>query len=175
MLIRPVALRILGVLAIAAAVHFSVVWAVPRVMMWKLLDSLGQAGSSANRMQSPVLPPLADATSRRVVMPNPDLLYGLCVLDLERGPVIVRADPKLSTYWSIALYSSNSDNFFVLNDREAGKLPVELRISTTADQPKAIVAPSKKVLLLMRVLVPDRTQGMDALEAARSSLRCSTS
>ena len=175
MLIRPVALRILGVLAIAAAVHFSVVWAVPRVMMWKLLDSLGQAQSSANRMQSPVLPPLADATSRRVVMPNPDLLYGLCVLDLERGPVIVRADPKLSTYWSIALYSSNSDNFFVLNDREAGKLPVELRISTTADQPKAIVAPSKKVLLLMRVLVPDRTQGMDALEAARSSLRCSTS
>jgi len=175
MLIRPVALRILGVLAIAAAVHFSVVWAVPRVMMWKLLDSLGQAGSSANRMQSPVLPPLADATSRRVVMPNPDLLYGLCVLDLERGPVIVRADPKLSTYWSIALYSSNSDNFFVLNDREAGQLPVELRISTTADRPKAIVAPSKKVLLLMRVLVPDRTQGMDALEAARSSLRCSTS
>jgi len=175
MLIRPVALRILGVLAIAAAVHFSVVWAVPRVMMWKLLDSLGQAGSSANRMQSPVLPPLADATSRRVVMPNPDLLYGLCVLDLERGPVIVRADPKLSTYWSIALYSSNSDNFFVLNDREAGQLPVELRISTTPDQPKAIVAPSKKVLLLMRVLVPDRTQGMDALEAARSSLRCSTS
>jgi len=175
MLIRPIALRILGVLAIAAAVHFSVVWAVPRVMMWKLLDSLGQAESSANRMQSPVLPPLADATSRRVVMPNPDLLYGLCVLDLERGPVIVRADPKLSTYWSIALYSSNSDNFFVLNDREAGKLPVELRISTTADQPKAIVAPSKKVLLLMRVLVPDRTQGMDALEAARSSLRCSTS
>ena len=175
MLIRPIALRILGVLAIAAAVHFSVVWAVPRVMMWKLLDSLGQAGSSANRMQSPVLPPLADATSRRVVMPNPDLLYGLCVLDLERGPVIVRADPKLSTYWSIALYSSNSDNFFVLNDREAGQLPVELRISTTADQPKAIVAPSKKVLLLMRVLVPDRAHGMDVLEAARSSLKCSTS
>jgi uncharacterized membrane protein len=175
MLIRPVALRILGVLAIATAVHFSVVWAVPRVMMWKLLDSLGQAPGGANGTPAPFLPPLANANARRVVMPNPDLLYGLCALDLEQGAMIVRVDPKLSTYWSIALYSSNSDNFFVLNDREAGQLPVELRISTTPDQPKAIVAPSKKVLLLMRVLVPDRTQGMDALEAARSSLRCSTS
>jgi uncharacterized membrane protein len=175
MLIRPAALRILGVLAIATAVHFSVVWAVPRVMMWKLLDSLGQAPGGANGTPAPFLPPLANANARRVVMPNPDLLYGLCALDLEQGAMIVRVDPKLSTYWSIALYSSNSDNFFVLNDREAGQLPVELRISTTPDQPKAIVAPSKKVLLLMRVLVPDRTQGMDALEAARSSLRCSTS
>jgi len=175
MLIRPVALRILGVLAIATAVHFSVVWAVPRVMMWKLLDSLGQAPGGANGTPAPFLPPLANANARRVVMPNPDLLYGLCALDLEQGAMIVRVDPKLSAYWSIALYSSNSDNFFVLNDREAGQLPVELRISTTANQPKAIVAPSKKVLLLMRVLVPDRTQGMDALEAARSSLRCSTS
>jgi len=143
--------------------------------MWKLLDSLGQAPGGANGTAAPFLPPLANANARRVVMPNPDLLYGLCALDLEQGAMIVRVDPKLSTYWSIALYSSNSDNFFVLNDREAGQLPVELRISTTPDQPKAIVAPSKKVLLLMRVLVPDRTQGMDALEAARSSLRCSTS
>jgi len=172
---RRVALRIMGVSAIAIAVHFSAVWAVPRVMMWKLFDSFRQSADGAPGPQTPVLPPLADATARRVVMPNPDLLYGLCVLDLERGPVIVRADPKLSTYWSIALYSSNSDNFFVLNDREAGQRPVALRISATADQPESIVAPSKKVLLLMRVLVPDRAHGMAVLEAARSSLKCSTS
>jgi uncharacterized membrane protein len=175
MLIRRVAQRCLGVLAITVAVHLAVVWAVPRVMMWKLFDSLERTAGGAPGMQPPFFPPLADATARRVVMPNPDLLYGLCVLDLERGPVIVRADPKLSTYWSIALYSSNSDHFFVLNDHEAGQRPVKLRISATADQPESIVAPSKKVLLLMRVLVPDRTDGMDALEAARSSLRCSTS
>ena len=175
MLIRSVAQRVLGVLAIATAVHFSVVWAVPRVMMWKLLDSLRQSSDRAAGVQRPVFPPLADASARQVVMLNPDLLYGLCALDLERGPMIVRVDPRLSTYWSIALYSSNSDNFFVLNDREAGQRPVSLRISATADQSDTIVAPSKKVLLLMRVLVPDRTHGMDALEAARSSLRCSTS
>jgi len=175
MLTHRVALRIMGVVASAIAVHVSVVWAVPRVMMWKLFESLGQATGGASGMPPPVLPPLADATARRVVMPNPDLLYGLCALDLERGPMIVRVDPRLSTYWSIALYSSNSDNFFVLNDRKAGQRPVTLRISATADQSETIVAPSRKVLLLMRVLVPDRTHGMDALEAARSSLRCSTS
>ena len=175
MLIRRVALRCSAVVAIAVAVHFSAVWAVPRVMMWKLFDSLGRSTDGAHGLQTPILPPLADATSRRVVMPNPDLLYGLCLLDLERGPMIVRADPKLSTYWSIALYSSNSDQFFVLNDREAGQRPVELRISATADQPESIVSPTKKVLLLMRVLVPDRAHGIEALEAARSSLKCSTS
>ena len=175
MLSRRVAVRCLGVLAITGVVHVAVVWAVPRVMMWKLFDSLERTAGGAAGIQTAIFPPMADATARRVVMPNPDLLYGLCVLDLERGPMIVRADPKLSTYWSIALYSSNSDHFFVLNDREAGQQPVKLRISATADQPESIVAPSKKVLLLMRVLVPDRTDGMDALEAARSSLRCSTS
>ena len=38
----------------------------------------------------------------------------------------IRADPKTRSYWSIALYAANSDNFFVVNDRQAGGRPVDL-------------------------------------------------
>ena len=198
MLSRSLGLRLLLGLAIAVVVHYAAMWALPRVMMWKLFQTLTQSSGAGEAPKQPILPPLADASARRVVMPNPDLLYGLCALDLARGPAIVRADPKLSSYWSIALYASNSDHFFVLNDREAGQRPVHLRIMAqpdptaaaaivhpdaetrsaslrAIDEPQTIVAPSNQVLLLMRVLVEDPSRGREALEAARSSLKCSTS
>ena len=198
MLSRALGLRLLGGLAIAVVVHYASVWALPRVMMWKLFQTLTQSAGASEAPKQPILPPLADASARRVVMPNPDLLYGLCALDLARGPAIVRADPKLSSYWSIALYASNSDHFFVLNDREAGQRPVHLLITAqrhsaaaaasvhpdaqtrsaslgAMDEPRTIVAHSNQVLLLMRVLVEDPSRGTQALEAARSSLKCSTS
>lgn len=198
MLTPKLGLKVLWVLAIAIVVHFASVWALPRVMMWKLFQTLTHAAGASEAPKQPILPPLADASARRVVMPNPDLLYGLCALDLAHGPAIVRADPKLSSYWSIALYASNSDHFFVLNDREAGQRPVHLRIMAQPDptaasafahsdaetrsatlramnEPRTIVAPSNQVLLLMRVLVEDPSRGTEALEAARSSLKCSTS
>ena len=198
MLSPTLGLKVLWVLAIAIVVHFASVWALPRVMMWKLFQTLTHAAGASEAPKQPILPPLADASARRVVMPNPDLLYGLCALDLEHGPAIVRADPRLSSYWSIALYASNSDHFFVLNDREAGQRPVHLRIMAqpdptaasalvhsdaetrsarprTMDEPRTIVAPSSQVLLLMRVLVEDPSRGTEAIEAARSSLKCSMS
>ena len=35
----------------------------------------------------PLLPPMPDATSRRVVMPSPDLLYALCPFDVRQQPL----------------------------------------------------------------------------------------
>ena len=69
---------------------------------------------------------MTDHTARRVVMPSPDLLYATCRMDLSQGPLRIQADPKTPRYWSIALYASNSDNFFVLNDRQANGQPVDL-------------------------------------------------
>jgi hypothetical protein len=126
------------------------------------------------------------------------------------------ANPRLTGYWSLALYASNTDNFFVLNDHDAGMRPVKLLVqidpnpklgktlapeakteigtaNPSAPKPAAelrikaapldddsalnltVHAPSTQVLLLMRVLVEDRLQGLAQLEAARRSLRCMTS
>ena len=169
--------RWLALLALAAAVHLAAVWALPRAIMWRLASG----GSSNMPSEGGVLlPPMTDHTQRRVVMPSPDLLYAICSYDLATRPLRLRADPKLPTYWSIALYAANSDNFFVLNDRQAAGAPVDLvLIGPDMAKPGAlpagarlVKAPGGRGLLLMRVLVGDYAAEREAVEAARRSLRC---
>ncbi len=163
------------VVAIAAAVHALAVWAVPRVIMNRVLAGTGAAGGGV------FLPPMTDATQRRIVMPSPDLLYAACAFDLGAAPPRIRADPKAPGYWSIALYASNFDNFFVLNDRQAVGRAVDLLLVGPAAYPAAPAVPdgatrvtssSARGLLLMRVLVADYATQREQVEAARATLRC---
>ena len=100
--------------AVAVLTHVLVVWAIPYVIM----AALSASRPAEERGTGPLFPPMTDATSRRVVMPSPDLLYASCAFDLSKGPWRIRADPKAPHYWSIAMYAANSDNFFVVNDLE---------------------------------------------------------
>ena len=160
-------------LALAAASHLLAVWALPRAIMQLVLARVprGEAGVH--------LPPPTDHTQRQIVMPSPDLLYATCAFDLRERPLRIRADPKTPSYWSIALYAANSDNFFVLNDQAAGAAPVDL-VLTRAGQAafalpagaRRVSAPSTRGLLLMRVLVRDYAAEGALLEAARRTLRC---
>ena len=166
--------------AVALLTHVLVVWAIPYVIM----AALSASRPAEERGTGPLLPPMTDATSRRVVMPSPDLLYALCGYDLSRGPLRVRADPAASGYrgyWSIALYGANSDNFFVVNDRQAKGQPVDLwlvgpqKSGQTPNGPpgtQTVQAPFARGLLLMRVLVSDYERDKSVVEAARRSLRC---
>ena len=45
------------------------------------------------------------------------------------------AYPALTSYWSIALYGANSDNFFVLNDGKANGAPVDLWLVSEGANP----------------------------------------
>ncbi|MCX7226176.1 MAG: DUF1254 domain-containing protein [Burkholderiales bacterium] len=98
--------RGLTLLATATLVHLLVVWATPRLIMNRLMS--GPAAQAMNMRNQAAFPPAVDATARRVVMPSPDLLYSVCVFDVSAGPVRVRANPGLPSYWSIALYAANS-------------------------------------------------------------------
>jgi uncharacterized membrane protein len=165
----------LGVwLALAAATHLLAVWALPRVVMQRVLSS-----APVTSPQGVYFPPLTDHDQRRIVMPSPDLLYATCTFDLRERPLRIRADPKTPNYWSIALYASNSDNFFVLSDRDAAGHPVDLVLSTAGAAPtqlpagaRPVIAPSARGLLLMRVLVGDYAAERDVAEPARRTLRC---
>ncbi len=58
-------------------------------------------------------------TSRQIVMPSPDLVYSSCVYDLAAGDLVIAGElPPEGHYWSLSLYAHNTDNYFVLNDRE---------------------------------------------------------
>jgi len=167
--------RLLALLVVALATHLVAVWALPRLIMGRVLSST-MPGDSPGAV---LLPPPTDHRQRRIVMPSPDLLYAACRFDLSRQPLRIRAEPRTPHYWSIALYAANSDNFFVINDRDAAGQPVDLIVSRTGSTPpglpagaRVIPAPGEQGLVLMRVLVNDYARERDTVEAARRTLRC---
>ncbi len=174
--------RPLAVLAIAVGVHLLAVWSLPRLIMHKVLGtSAEQLGALPGSTASVYFPPMTDASQRRIVMPSPDLLYAVCVFDVSRRPLRIQADPKLPGYWSVALYASNSDNFFVANDRQLGGQPLDLWVVDGHGVPpgvavppgaRVVAAPSQRGLVLMRVLVSDYAAEQAVLEPARRTLRC---
>ena len=167
----------LVVLVVAIVVHVLAVWAAPRLIMRKVFEG-APAASGTNRA---FYPPMTSAESRSIVMPSPDLLYAICTYDLAGGPVRITASPGLDSYWSVALYSAASDNWYVINDRQAGGRPVDLVVaergmmrSASAASTSATVleAPSRKGLVLMRVLVSDYAKDSARYEAARRTFSC---
>jgi len=173
--------RSLTLLATAVIVHLLAVWATPYLIMKVLME--GSDARAMNMQNQAAFPPPVSAKVRTVVMPSPDLLYSACVYDLSNGPVRISANPGLSTYWSIALYGANSDNFFVVNDRRAAGHPVDLWLVSghgrsgageVAAGAQVVVSPSDKGFLLMRVLTGDYEAEKSAVETARHTLVCRT-
>lgn len=171
--------RAAGPLLVAVAAHLLTVWALPRVIMWRL--SANATPDAAALVNGAFFPPMTDHTARRVVMPSPDLLYATCSFDVSQRPMRIQANPQSPRYWSIALYGANSDNFFVVNDRQAKGQPVDLwlvgpqKSGQTPNGPpgtQTVQAPFARGLLLMRVLVSDYERDKSVVEAARRSLRC---
>lgn len=170
--------RIETLIALAVLVHGLAVWALPRFIMSRVTTVASASSQPGDRV---VFPPLTDHLQRRVVMPSPDLLYALCPFDVARQPLRIRANPKTPQYWSIALYAANSDNFFVINDRQAAGQPVDIvlngpdayaqRFAMPAGA-QTVNAPSASGLMLMRVLVTDYAREREVVEAARRSLQC---
>ena len=174
---RPWYVRIEVLAVVALLTHLLVVWAIP----YAIMAALSRAAPAEGRGPGVAyFPPMTDHTQRRVVMPSPDLLYATCSFDVRQQALRIQADPKLPGYWSIALYGANSDNFFVLNDRKAAGVPVDLvLIGPDTPEPTAVPAGARMVrapggrgLLLMRVLVGDYAAEHEAVEAARRTLRC---
>ena len=175
-------------LTVTVLMHLLTVWALPRLIMREAMARIAQETTAQARAQGApqaatgvYLPPSTDHTQRRIVMPSPDLLYATCALDLSKGPVRITTEVAHPRYWSVALYGANSDNFFVVNDRSAAAQRLDLwvvppgadRTTMKAEDGSTVVeAPSRKVLLLMRLLLTDDPADLALAKAARSTLRC---
>jgi uncharacterized membrane protein len=174
-------------LVVAVLTHLLTVWAVPRLIMREAMSRIAQETAVQPAPQAATgvyLPPPTDHTQRRIVMPSPDLLYATCALDLSKGPVRITAEVAHPRYWSVALYGANSDNFFVVNDRATATRRLDLRVvppggdqgmTAAAGGATVVEAPTRKVLLLMRLLVTDDPADLALAQVARSTLRCGES
>lgn len=152
---------LLGFAAIAVATHFAFQLGSPYFIMARTISGIAKRAGGFNALVSTNLP---DAASRTIVKPSPDLLYTACAFDIRERPVLVGGTPS-SAYWSMALYASNTDNFFVINDRQARGEPAFVVIATAAMRDRipaeqkslaVVEPPSGKGIVLFRFLVLDR-------------------
>jgi len=144
---------IVAALLVAVVTHIVAIFAVPNVLMNVALQRLGGGHFNAWRLGERVT-----AASRTIVRPSPDFAYSACPYDLANGPVRIHVAPW-NDYWSLSLYANNSDNFYVLDDREARNGADILLIragSTPPDHPTAAVvqSASPRGIALIRRLAP---------------------
>lgn len=150
---------VLLTLAEAVILHLAAIWYFPRVMSRfsarKLLKFAGRWNILGYRG-------LATA-GRRALTTNPDMVTAFGVYDASRGPVRVACVvPEWDSYWSVSLFAWDTENFFVVNDRTAKSRKFDLVITTRksqyhgAENEEVAVSPSKKGVILVRVVVRDR-------------------
>jgi uncharacterized membrane protein len=161
--------------ALIAAViaHLAFVHYMPRVLMGVAIDRVGNGQFNAWRVSDRVT-----ETSRTIVRPSPDFAYSVCPYDLSRGPVIITATPY-NAYWSLSLYAQNSDNFFVIDDREArfgADITLVRRGRAHPEGASMVVeSPSTRGIALIRRLAPTLDTYNAAVRVAREDVCASVS
>jgi uncharacterized membrane protein len=162
-------------LVVALVVHLVVIVAAPRVVMSVAVHRIeDKAGGTNVWLHAERVTP----QTQGVVRSSPDLAYSACAWDLSEGPVRISA-PAWNDYFSLSLYDSRTDNFFVANGRDTGGTDgVELLLATrdqSADVARAdvrtVVAPSSTGIALLRYLAPTPSAFARA-DALRRSAVC---
>lgn len=159
-------------LAAALAAHVAVILAAPHLIMRAAMARLSEDGVRINQWAHA---PRTTADSRGVVRPSPDLAYSACVFDLSDGPVSIAAG-DWDGYMSVSLYGANTDNFFVISDREApdGVNILLARPGQTLPENTSaaiIFSPSQRGVALVRRLAPT-IERFNAADRARQDDRC---
>jgi uncharacterized membrane protein len=145
---------------LAVAFHFASIVIYPRALMWyvegKVTEKKGMNVLAHRKRSSP--------DDRVVVAPCPDLIYSIGVFDVSQAPVRITA-PFTGSYLSLSLYAANTDNFFVVNDRqvEGNQLDVVL-LGPNAPDPgitgaQVVRAPTRTGIMLLRYFAGDGSRG----------------
>ena len=155
-------------LILAVLTHFAVLHAVPRALMHVAIERIGGGVSNMWRVADRVTP-----LSRTIVRPSPDFAYSACAYDLRAGPVHITAS-AWDRYWSLSLYAANSDNYYVLDDRDArGGADITLIRAGQAhpdDAANVVESPTTQGIALIRRLAPDLESYNAAVEVARGDV-----
>jgi uncharacterized membrane protein len=166
---------IAATLLVAALVHgASLLW-LPRFIMWRTMVGIAKQAGGSNRM---LHPPRVTASSRGVVRPSPDLLYSVCIYDLDAagGAVRVSTHGMPASYWSVSVFDANTNNFYALNDRQSGTGATDFLLmaqgaSAPAGQMPVVTAPTSRGVVLFRTLVAEEAY-LGTIDAARHQAAC---
>jgi uncharacterized membrane protein len=164
--------RLVALAVVVAAIsHVAVIVAAPYVLMRGAMTRVSRDGTVINAWNHGKR---VSEKSRRVVRPSPDLAYSACVYDLSAGPIRVTA-AAWDDYMSVSAFAANSDNFFVINDREAPSGVDFTLIRAGDDRPSdaalIVESPSTRGIILQRRIAPTEERFARA-DAARKQDVC---
>lgn len=165
--------KLLGLALVAIAAHQATIALTPDLLMRGAMRRLAAIGG-LNQLS---FPKPATETERVIVMPSPDLLYSVCPYDLSAGPLLFEAELPPQTLWSLSAYDARTDNYFVLDDRNAGTAQPRIVFALDTQTPPAaadrriVRSPSARGLLLVRTVV-DRESRLAELDQWRRKARC---
>lgn len=106
---------------------------------------------------------------------NPDSIISSMAYDVSDGPVRV-SGVVWSRYWSLSLYQQNSDNYFVVNDRQLPQpefdfVIVQKGTPETDGVGTQIISPTKKGIMLIRRFAAQESD-MPAILENQTALYC---
>jgi uncharacterized membrane protein len=165
---------IAAALLVAVFVHGATVLLLPRFVMLRTMTGIAKLAGTNAIFHAP----RATWRSRGVVRPSPDLLYSICAYDLDAagGAVRVSTHDMPDTYWSVSVFDADTDNFYALNDRQAGTGTANFILmpqgkSTAGARLPVIAAPTNRGIVLFRTLANDEAHIAD-IDAARHNATC---
>lgn len=158
-----------GTVIIAVITHLVAINLLPTLLMDVAYKRIG-----AGHVNQWHLGDRVTEASRAIVRPSPDFAYSACAFDLAEGPVTIHVAPW-TDYWSLSIYQNNSDNFFVLNDREAregGDIVLVRRGSAPPENAagRVVESPSQRGIALIRRLAPTAEAYAAAAAVARDDV-----
>ena len=164
---------IISTLSLAALIHLMTIVVMPRFLMARAMAKLS-AGTGYNVLYHP---DRIDASAREIVRPSPDLAYSVCVFDVSRNPLRITA-PVHRGYMSLSMFADNTDNFFVVNDRQVvgGRIDIVLAgpnspAGDVSEGAQLVRAPSNKGVLLFRRVIPSDEE-YALIDAERREAKC---
>jgi len=166
-----------GVTLILAAASFFIVRSItinhaPKTVMANIEARIVQGAGGWNACyHNRVFGPRAGAARRA----NPDSIISSMAYDLSDGPVRISGE-VWPQYWSLSLYQQNSDNYFVVNDRQ---LPtpnfdfviVQKGAKETSLMGTQIISPTDKGIMLIRRFAAQKSD-MPAIIDNQTALYC---
>jgi uncharacterized membrane protein len=150
-------------------------WQIPVAAMAKTEKRIANVAGGYNTMYHAKRP---DGDYRGVVRPSPDQLYSACVYDLSAGPVVFEGTAPANSYWSLSFFQHNTDNFFVINDRQIGGQSYRFVLVQAGQDvgkkfvnEKIIRSPSSTGIVLQRVFISSDETAQE-LDAQRTLSTC---
>ncbi len=150
--------------------YYLIIYLTPRYILLKIKFNSG------SKMNVPVYSDVITDTDRHIVMPNPDFLYVASGYNLWKGPILISGEMPDSTYSSVALYSDNTMNYYIRNDRQTPEKKFNFILTrnkedkTKYSNEEVIVSPSAMGTILTRILI-NKPENIDQLKEVQRSVK----